>query len=51
MAPLANLMQWAGPEQRAVSVYAGANHFFKGCLGRAAEQVVAHLARKTTAGQ
>ncbi len=51
MAPLANLMQWAGPEQRAVSVYAGANHFFKGCLGRAAEQVVAYLAMKTAAGQ
>ncbi|AFO47869.1 MULTISPECIES: alpha/beta hydrolase [Pseudomonas] len=47
MAPLANLLQWAGPEQRAVSVYAGANHFFKGCLGRAAEQVIAHLAQKT----
>jgi len=47
MAPLANLLQWAGPEQRAVSVYAGANHFFKGCLGRAAEQVIAHLALKT----
>ncbi|PRN02684.1 MULTISPECIES: alpha/beta hydrolase [unclassified Pseudomonas] len=47
MAPLANLLQWAGPQQRAVSVYAGANHFFKGCLGRAAEQVIAHLALKT----
>lgn len=41
MAPLANLLQ------RAVSVYAGANHFFKGCLGRVAEQVSAHLALKT----
>lgn len=47
MAPLGNLLQWAGPEQRAVSVYAGASHFFKGCLGRAAEQVIAHLALKT----
>ncbi|MGE8063331.1 alpha/beta hydrolase [Pseudomonas sp. NPDC089547] len=47
MAPLANLLQWAGPEQRAVSVYAGANHFFKGCLGRAAEQVIAFLAVRT----
>ena len=47
MAPLANLLQWAGPQQRAVSVYAGANHFFKGCLGRAAEQVIAHLVLKT----
>ncbi|MFF7066349.1 alpha/beta fold hydrolase [Pseudomonas sp. NPDC008258] len=47
MAPLANLLQWAGPEQRAVSVYAGTNHFFKGCLGRAAEQVIAYLAVRT----
>ncbi|MED5612151.1 alpha/beta hydrolase, partial [Pseudomonas sp. JH-2] len=43
MAPLANLLDWARPEQRAVSLFAGANHFFKGCLGRAADQVLAHL--------
>lgn len=43
MAPLANLLDWARPEQRPVTLFAGANHFFKGCLDRAVDQVLAHL--------
>lgn len=43
MAPLANLLDWARPDQRPVTVFAGANHFFKGCLSVAAEQVARHL--------
>lgn len=46
MAPLANLLQWAAPEHRNVSVYAGVNHFFKGCLNNVASQVIAHLEHK-----
>ena len=33
----------ARPEQRPVTLFAGANHFFKGCLDRAVDQVLAHL--------
>ncbi|MCO8168624.1 alpha/beta hydrolase [Pseudomonas sp. 21LCFQ02] len=43
MAPLANLMNWAAADHRAVSVFAGADHFFKGCLDAAAGQVAAYL--------
>ncbi|MEZ1317776.1 alpha/beta fold hydrolase [Pseudomonas fluorescens] len=46
MAPLPNLLQWAKPDHRAVTVLAGANHFFKGCLNVAAEQVERHLEYK-----
>ncbi|MDZ3991632.1 alpha/beta hydrolase [Pseudomonas sp. Teo4] len=46
MAPLANLLDWARPRQRAVTLYSGANHFFKGCLESAAQQVIAHLASR-----
>jgi len=43
MAPLPNLLDWARPAQREVVLYAGADHFFKGCLERAVERVVEHL--------
>ncbi|QXH53838.1 alpha/beta hydrolase [Pseudomonas fakonensis] len=46
MAPLANLLQWAAPEHRSVSVHAGVNHFFKGCLNSVADQVITHLEQK-----
>lgn len=46
MAPLANLMRWAAPEHRAVSVHAGVNHFFKGCLNNVVLQVVGYLEQK-----
>ncbi|WP_306580353.1 alpha/beta hydrolase [Pseudomonas sp.] len=46
MAPLAHLLQWAAPEHRSVSVFAGANHFFKGCLNIVADQLLAHLEQK-----
>lgn len=45
MAPLANLLDWARPAQREVVLYAGADHFFKGCLERAVERVLEHLTR------
>lgn len=45
MAPLANLLDWARPQQREVLLYAGADHFFKGCLERAVERVLEHLSR------
>ena len=45
MAPLANLLDWARPAQREVWLYAGADHFFKGCLERAVERVLEHLSR------
>ncbi|MEP9319640.1 alpha/beta family hydrolase [Pseudomonas sp. LABIM340] len=45
MAPLANLLDWARPAQREVVLYAGADHFFKGCLERAVERVLQHLSR------
>jgi alpha/beta superfamily hydrolase len=45
MAPLTNLLDWARPAQREVVLYAGADHFFKGCLERAVERVLEHLAR------
>ncbi|MFS2127835.1 alpha/beta hydrolase [Pseudomonas sp. Pseusp97] len=45
MAPLANLLEWARPAQREVLLYAGADHFFKGCLERAVERVLEHLSR------
>ncbi len=45
MAPLANLLDWARPMQREVVLYAGADHFFKGCLERAVERVLEHLSR------
>lgn len=35
MAPLENLMAWARGERRPVAVFAGADHFFKGCLPQA----------------
>ena len=43
MAPLANLLEWARPEQRPVLVYPGSNHFFKGCLAQVARCVADHL--------
>lgn len=43
MAPLANLLDWARPQQREVVLYAGADHFFKGCLEQAVERVIQHL--------
>lgn len=46
MAPLANLLDWARPMQREVVLYAGADHFFKGCLERAVERVLEHLSRE-----
>ncbi|MCX2888427.1 MULTISPECIES: alpha/beta hydrolase [Pseudomonas] len=46
MAPLPSLLGWAAGEQRRVSVYAGADHFFKGCLGRVAEEVCRYLQYK-----
>lgn len=46
MAPLASLLQWAAPEHRGISVYAGANHFFKDCLNDVAKEVVAYLEYK-----
>lgn len=46
MAPLASLLQWAAGESRRVSLYAGADHFFQGCLGRVAEEVCRYLAHK-----
>lgn len=45
MAPLANLLDWARPQQREVVLYTGADHFFKGCLERAVERVLEHLTR------
>lgn len=45
MAPLANLLEWARPAQREVVLYAGADHFFKGCLERGVERVLEHLSR------
>ncbi|QRY77885.1 alpha/beta hydrolase [Pseudomonas sp. PDNC002] len=45
MAPLANLLDWARPARREVVLYAGADHFFKGCLERAVERVQEHLER------
>ncbi|MBD9676344.1 alpha/beta hydrolase [Pseudomonas sp. PDM18] len=45
MAPLANLLDWARPAQREVVLYAGADHFFKGCLERAVERVLEHLSQ------
>ncbi|MBD9578943.1 alpha/beta hydrolase [Pseudomonas sp. PDM23] len=48
MAPLANLLDWARPTQREVVLYAGADHFFKGCLERAVERVLEHLSRAIT---
>ena len=42
-APLANLLDWARPEERPVTLFAGANHFFTGGLDRAVDQVLAHL--------
>ncbi|PJI50383.1 MAG: alpha/beta hydrolase [Pseudomonas sp.] len=45
MAPLANLLDWARPAKREVVLYAGADHFFKGCLERAVERVLEHLTR------
>ncbi|MCY1432745.1 hypothetical protein D9M71_487530 [compost metagenome] len=50
MAPLSNLMQWAAADHRSVTVFAGADHFFKGCLSAAAQQVVSYLESKTAAG-
>lgn len=46
MAPLVSLMDWAAGEHRRVSVYAGADHFFKGCLSRVAEEVCRYLQDK-----
>lgn len=43
MAPLANLFDWARPERRAVMVFPGSNHFFKGCLAQVAQHVATHL--------
>ncbi|SOC25555.1 hypothetical protein SAMN05877962_12437 [Alloalcanivorax xenomutans] len=43
-APLTDLLQWVRPQQRPVVVFAGTDHFFKGCLPRAAAMVVEHLA-------
>lgn len=43
MAPLANLLDWARPGRRAVVVYPGSNHFFKGCLAQVAQHVTTHL--------
>ncbi|KJK03046.1 alpha/beta hydrolase [Pseudomonas sp. 21] len=43
MAPLANLLDWARPQQREVLLYTGADHFFKGCLEQAVERVIQHL--------
>ncbi|QEY71394.1 alpha/beta hydrolase [Pseudomonas denitrificans (nom. rej.)] len=48
MAPLANLLDWARLTQREVVLYAGADHFFKGCLERAVERVLEHLSRAIT---
>ncbi|WP_315809807.1 alpha/beta hydrolase [Pseudomonas sp. C9-3] len=45
MAPLANLLDWARPQQREVVLYTGADHFFKGCLEQAVERVLQHLQR------
>ncbi|WP_133490424.1 alpha/beta hydrolase [Alcanivorax sp. 24] len=42
-APLTDLLQWVRPRQRPVVVFAGTDHFFKGCLPRAAAMVVGHL--------
>ncbi|MDR2958542.1 MAG: hypothetical protein LBV10_03280 [Stenotrophomonas sp.] len=49
MAPLANLLDWARPAQREVVLYAGADHFFKGCLERAVDRVLEHLSRAINA--
>ncbi|MDH0704963.1 alpha/beta hydrolase [Pseudomonas sp. GD03862] len=46
MAPLVSLMDWAAGEHRRVSVYAGADHFFKGCLSRVGEEVCRYLQDK-----
>lgn len=43
MAPLANLLDWARPQQREVLLYTGADHFFKGCLEQAVQRVIQHL--------
>lgn len=43
IAPLANLLDWARPQQRPVTVYAGADHFFKGCLPQVLDRVLAEL--------
>ncbi|WP_106409209.1 alpha/beta hydrolase, partial [Teichococcus deserti] len=44
MAPLASLLDWGRASQHPVTVFPGAEHFFKGCLAEALDQVVAHLA-------
>ncbi|WP_419897070.1 alpha/beta hydrolase [Roseomonas sp. USHLN139] len=44
MAPLASLLDWGRASQHPVTVFPGADHFFKGCLAQALDQVVAHLA-------
>lgn len=46
MAPLVSLMDSAAGEHRRVSVYAGADHFFKGCLSRVGEEVCRYLQDK-----
>lgn len=43
MAPLPNLLDWARPRRHPVTVFAGSNHFFKGCLERALDDVALHL--------
>ncbi|MCD7098090.1 alpha/beta hydrolase [Stenotrophomonas sp. MMGLT7] len=43
--PLANVLEWAAGRQRPVVVFAGTDHFFKGCLPRALDTVVEHVQR------
>jgi alpha/beta superfamily hydrolase len=45
MAPLAQLLDWGRATQHPVTVFPGADHFFKGCLAAALDLVVAHLER------
>ena len=43
MAPLPSLLEWARPTHHPVTVFPGADHFFKGCLDQALDRVLTHL--------
>jgi alpha/beta superfamily hydrolase len=43
MAPLASLLEWGRGQHHPVTVFPGADHFFKGCLDRTLDLVEDHL--------
>lgn len=51
MAPLENLLAWARPDQRALVLYPGADHFFRGCLAQVAGQVTDYLRSRSAGDQ